>query len=180
MHGVVAVRCVSMEGVGISAKLLGSDEYLVMHMRTHAKSLFWPAIGLIAAGGLIGVGTALIPPSFRPAGQVAVALLGLALALWWAIIPFLRWSTSTYTLTSRRLITRHGILNKTGKDFPLVRVHDVSYEQSVADRMLGCGTLVISSSISGAAEGGQIVLPDVPDVEEVHVTMSELLFGGAR
>ena len=167
-----------MEAVGISAKLLGSDEYLVMHMRTHGKSLFWPAIGLIAAGGLIGAGTALIPPSFRPAGQVAVALLGLALALWWAIIPFLRWSTSTYTLTSRRLITRHGILNKTGKDFPLVRVHDVSYEQSVADRMLGCGTLVIS--VRRAAEGGPIVLPDVPDVEEVHVTMSELLIGWLR
>lgn len=165
-----------MDAVGISARSLGTDEYLVMHMRTHAKSLFWPAVGLIAAGGLIGVGTALIPSSFRPGGQIAVALLGLALALWWAIIPYLRWRTSTYTLTNRRLITRHGILNRTGKDFPLVRVNDVSYEQSVSDRMLGCGTLVISS----AAESGPIVLPDVPDVEEVHVTMSELLFGSAR
>ena len=56
------------------------------------KALFWPALGLIAAGGLIGVGTALIPPSFRPVGQIAVALLGLALAMWWAVIPYLRWS----------------------------------------------------------------------------------------
>jgi uncharacterized membrane protein YdbT with pleckstrin-like domain len=165
-----------MEVVGISAKVLGADEYLVMHMRTHAKSLFWPAVGLIAAGGLIGIGTALIPPAFRPGGQIAVAVLGLALALWWAIIPYLRWSTSTYTLTNRRLITRHGILNKVGKDFPLARVHDVSYEQSVSDRMLRCGTLYISS----AADGGRIVLPDVPDVAEVHGTLSELIFGGQR
>ena len=165
-----------MEVVGLSARLLGADEYVVMHMRSHAKALFWPALGLIAAGGLTGIGTALIPSSFRPFGQFAVALLGLALAIWWAVIPYLRWATSTYTITNRRLITRQGILNKSGKDFPLVRINDVSYEQSVTDRMLRCGTLYIQS----AAEGGPILLPDVPEVEQVHVTMSELLFGRVR
>lgn len=160
----------------MSARLLGSDEYVVMHLRTHGKVLFWPAAGFVAAGGLIGIGTALIPPTYRPGGQLAVALLGLGLALWWAIIPYLRWSTSTYTLTNRRLITRWGILNKAGKDFPLIRVNDVAYEQSVLDRLLGCGTLYIRS----AAEGGPIVLVDVPDVAELHVTINELLHGPVR
>jgi membrane protein YdbS with pleckstrin-like domain len=162
--------------VGVSTRLLGADEYVVMHLRTHGKVLFWPALGLIAVGGLIGIGTALIPSAFRPGGQIAVALLGLALAIWWAIIPYLRWSTNTYTLTNRRLITRWGILNRAGKDFPLTRVNDVAYEQSMADRMLGCGTLYVQS----AAEGGPIVLVDVPDVADVHVTMSELLHGRRR
>ena len=62
--------------VGVSTRLLGADEYVVMHLRTHGKVLFWPALGLIAVGGLIGIGTALIPSAFRPGGQVAVALLG--------------------------------------------------------------------------------------------------------
>ena len=160
----------------MSTRLLGADEYVVVHLRTHGKVLFWPALGFIAVGGLIGIGTALIPPAFRPGGQIAVALLGLALALWWAIIPYLRWSTNTYTLTNRRLITRWGIFSKAGKDFPLLRVNDVAYQQSMADRMLGCGTLYVQS----AAEGGPIVLVDVPDVAEVHVAMSELLHGPAR
>jgi uncharacterized membrane protein YdbT with pleckstrin-like domain len=165
-----------MEVVSLSARQLGTDEFVVMHMRTHAKALFWPAVGFVVAGGLIGVGTALIPPSFRPAGQIAVALLGLALIIWWTGIPFLHWRTRTYTITNRRLITRQGILQRSGKDVPLVRVNDVSYSQGVTDRMLGCGTLVVRS----AAESGPIVLHDVPDVGEVHVTLSELLFGRVR
>jgi hypothetical protein len=39
--------------------------------------------------------------------------------------------------------------------------------------MLGCGTLVIES----AGERGQVTLPDVPHVEQLHLDMSTLLFG---
>ena len=165
--------CVTLDDVGRSARLLGADEQVVMHMRTHGKVLVLPAAGLVLAGGLTGAGAALIPHAYRPYGQAAVAVVGLTLALWWAVIPYLRWWTSTYTVTNHRLITRQGILHKTGRDLPLARVSAVSYDRSLGDRMLGCGTL----NISTAADGGRIVLPDVPDVAEVHVTMSELLSG---
>jgi uncharacterized membrane protein YdbT with pleckstrin-like domain len=159
--------------VGIPVKLLGADEHVVIHTRTHAKALFWPSVGLVAVGAAVGVGSALIPSHYRPWGQLAIALLGLVLAIWWAVLPFLRWRTTTYTITNRRLITRSGILHRIGKDMPLIRINDVSYDRSLLDRMLGCGTL----NIQTAAEGGTIVLDDVPDVERVHLAMSELLFG---
>jgi uncharacterized membrane protein YdbT with pleckstrin-like domain len=159
--------------MGLSARLLGEDEHVVLHLRTHAKALVLPAAGLVLAGGLTGIGAALIPQAYRPWGQAAVAVVGLTLALWWAIVPYLRWWTSTYTVTNHRLITREGILHRTGRDLPLGRVSDVSYDRSLSDRVLGCGTLVIAT----AADGGRVVLPDVPDVEDVHVTMTELLYG---
>ncbi len=37
--------------------------------------------------------------------------------------------------------------------------------------MLGCGTLILET-----AAGQPLLLPDVPDVERVHVTITELLF----
>ena len=40
----------------------------------------------------------------------------------------------------------------------------MSYERSLIDRMLGCGTL----NVPTAAEDGTVVLADVPDVEHVH------------
>jgi uncharacterized membrane protein YdbT with pleckstrin-like domain len=162
--------------VGLSAKLLGADERVLMHMRTHGKVLFWPAVGLVACGAILGVGAALIPYDFRPVGQFAVAIVAGVLATWWSVIPFLRWRTTTYTLTNYRLITRTGILNKSGTNLPLARVNDVTYQRSLSDRMLGCGTLRVQT----AADAGAVVLDDVPDVEDVHVTMSELIGASVR
>jgi len=162
--------------VGLSAKLLGTDEVVLMHMRTHGKAVVWPALGLIGCGALLGAGAALVPYDFRPVGQFAVAIVVGVLATWWTVIPFLRWRTTTYTLTSHRLITRSGILNKTGTNLPLARVNDVTFARSLGDRMLGCGTLRVQT----AADAGPVELVDIPDVEEVHVTMSELIRGSAE
>ena len=165
-----------MDGVGLPARFLGADEHEVMHMRTHAKALFWPAVGLVLSGGVVGAGAALVPGDLRPGGQLAVVVVGVALAVWWAVIPCLRWLTTTYTLTTRRLIVRSGLLTKTGRDLPLMRVNDVAFSRSLTDRLLGCGTLRIKT----AADAAVIELPDVPDVDRVHVMMSDLLFGSGE
>ena len=159
--------------MGLPAKLLGADEHVVIHTRTHAKALILPALALILIGGAVGVGAALMPAEARPVGTLAALAVGLVLVVWFVVVPYLRWWTTTYTITNRRLITRSGILNKTGTDLPLNRVHEVSSERSLLDRMLGCGTL----NISTAAEDGVVVLADVPDAEHVHTAISELLFG---
>jgi uncharacterized membrane protein YdbT with pleckstrin-like domain len=86
--------------------------------------------------------------------------------------PFLNWLASTYTVTTRRLITRHGVFTRTGHDIPLNRISDVSYERGIVDRMLGCGTLVISD----ASERGRVALPDVPHVEQLQLKISDLLY----
>ncbi len=165
-----------MADVGIPPKLLGADEYEVIHTRTHAKALVLPAIALVVIAAAVGAGAALVPAGARPTGQLAIAAVGLVLALWWVVTPFLRWRTSTYTLTNLRLLTRAGILNKTGLDVPLNRIHEVSSDRSLLDRMFGCGTL----NVRTAAESGTLVLPDVPDVERVHAEITALLLGTGR
>jgi uncharacterized membrane protein YdbT with pleckstrin-like domain len=159
--------------VGLPPKLLGADEYEVIHTRTHAKALVGPALVLIVLGAAVGAGVALVPTEFRPIGQVAVAALGAIPLFFWVVLPFLRWRTTTYTVTNRRLITRRGVLNKVSLDVPLNRIHEVSQERSLTDRMFGCGTLQIQT----AAEDGVVVLADVPEVEHVHAEMTALLFG---
>lgn len=162
-----------MVGMGLPAKLLGQGEYEVLHLRTHAKCLVAPALVLILTAAAVGVGWALLPGTVQPvAGYVLVGLAVLVFVIW-VLVPFLRWRTTTYTVTNRRIITRRGILNRTGHDLPLMRINDVSYQRSVLDRILGCGTLLIET----ASENGPVVLPDVPAVEQVHVAITELLFG---
>jgi uncharacterized membrane protein YdbT with pleckstrin-like domain len=86
--------------------------------------------------------------------------------------PFLAWLTTTYTVTDRRLITRSGIVSRRGHDIPLMRISDVSYEHGLMDRVLGCGTLVVSD----ASEYGRVKLHDIPHVEQVQLQISRLLF----
>jgi uncharacterized membrane protein YdbT with pleckstrin-like domain len=159
--------------VSLPQKLLGTDERVVIHTRTHVKAMLLPALAFVLIAAAVGVGAALIPHEARPYGQLAIAVLGVVLAIWLVLLPFLRWRTTTYTITNRRLITRSGILTKVGKDLPLNRINEVSYERNLTDRMLGCGSLIVQT----AAEDGTIVLHDVPEVEHVNLEMTQLLFG---
>ena len=104
--------------------------------------------------------------------QLVIWVGALLLILWLVVRPFLTWLTTTYTITNRRLITRNGILTRRGHDIPLARISDVSYEHGLLDRMLGCGTLVISD----ASEQGRVKLHDIPQVEQVHLKISDQLF----
>ena len=100
--------------------------------------------------------------------MAVIALLALML---WLIAPVLRWRTTTYELTTRRLRTRFGLLTRRGRDIPLARINDVSFEKGMLDRLLGAGRLVVES----AGEHGQIVLRDIPNVEQVQATLYQLV-----
>ena len=97
-----------------------------------------------------------------------VAVLALMV---WLTVPVLRWRTTTYELTTKRLRTRYGIVTRRGRDIPLTRINDVSFEKGVLDRLLGAGRLVVES----AGEHGQIVLRDIPNVEYVQATLFRLV-----
>jgi uncharacterized membrane protein YdbT with pleckstrin-like domain len=91
--------------------------------------------------------------------------------VWFVLRPFLIWLTATYAITTRRLITRHGVITRRGHDIPLTRISDVAYEKDLIDRLLGCGTLIISD----ASTHGQVALPDIPRIEKVQRDLSDLL-----
>jgi membrane-flanked domain protein len=153
--------------------MLSRDEQVVMHLRTHIKSLIGVILILFLASALLGIGLALIPEQYKP--WTTWVLLGLYLIaiIWFVLKPWLLWLSATYTVTNRRIITRKGIFNKTGHDFPLRSINNVNYESSFLDRIFGCGTLILET----AAEK-PLTLPDVPGVERVHVVIADLIFDG--
>ncbi|HET7725351.1 MAG TPA: PH domain-containing protein [Propionibacteriaceae bacterium] len=157
-----------------SEKLLGEGEHVVLDLRTHWKALIWPAVAFVllclATGVVIGVALPEVPPGGKTVLGWVIAAVAVILLVWLCIVPFLRWYTTTYTITDRRLITRRGILNKSGHDLPLVRINNVEYQKSLIDRMLGCGTLTLTT----AAED-PLTLHDIPDVENVHLRLGELM-----
>ena len=154
--------------MAISNRLLNEGESVVFSTRTHAKALLLPGVLLLVSLGLAAWVTDLTDGVVVMGGWGLGVLVILVFAVW----PFLNWLASTYTVTTRRLITRHGVFTRTGHDIPLNRISDVSYERDLIDRLLGCGTLVVSD----ASELGRVALPDVPHVEQLQLKISDLLY----
>lgn len=156
--------------MGISPRLLGDGEYVVASTRTHVKALLRPILVFILICGVTGFVIPWVPSDLVVLAWV-VLLVGAAAVAYWVVWPFLNWLSASYTVTNRRLITRHGVLTRVGHDIPLYRINDVFYEHGLIDRVLGCGTLIVAA----ASERGEVILPDVPSVEQLHLSISELL-----
>jgi membrane protein YdbS with pleckstrin-like domain len=154
--------------VAISQKLLNDGESVVISTRTHPKALLLPLFWLIVA-----LAVAVAADSYvdnKVVGWVVWAIAAVAI-VWLVLRPLVIWLTASYTITSRRLITRSGVLTRKGHDIPLTRISDVAYELGIIDRMLGCGTLIVSD----ASTNGRVSLPDIPRVEETQRRLNQLL-----
>lgn len=158
-------------GMGLPRRTLGDDEYVVVHTRTHVKVLAGRVLWLLVLAALFGAGVAAVPDWTRPWATWLVLLLSLGLVLRGCVRPFLHWWSTTYTVTNYRIIARDGVLSRRGHDLPLARVADVRSERSVADRLLGCGTLRLAT----AAEPGTVVLRDIPDLARVQRALTALV-----
>jgi uncharacterized membrane protein YdbT with pleckstrin-like domain len=156
-----------MPGVpGIPAKLLGDGEEVVMAMRPHWKEMVWPAVVLVLTSPVATYLAAIVPDgSAQNWLRLTIGVIAILVVLRWTVWPFLKWLTTSYVITDRRIITRVGVVARLGRDMPISRINDVTFEHSgILERVLGCGTLIVES----AGERGQLVLRDVPRVEEVQ------------
>ena len=71
------------------------------------------------------------------------------IGLLWLLIRYFRWITTVYAVTTRRVIIQRGILGKDFDEIPVAQVRGVDVHQSFGQRILGYGTVRVSS------EGGQ-------------------------
>ena len=154
--------------MAISKNLLNEGESIVVDTRTHPKALLLPIFALVV---FLAIGVFVQSQTDEGIVHTVVWVVVAIGILWFFVRRLLIWLTATYTITTRRLIPRHGVIPRRGHDIPLPRVSDVAYEKDLIDRMLGCGTLVISD----ASTHGQVALPDIPHVEDVQRKLNELL-----
>jgi len=144
----------------------------VLLLHPHWKTLIRPILVAALVVAIALIAEVLIPSgSAAAAARAAVGIVAVLFLMVWLIVPVLRWRTTTYELTTKRLRTRFGIITRKGRDIPLTRINDVSFEKGLLDRLLGAGRLVVES----AGEHGQIVLKDIPDVADVQATLFRLV-----
>jgi uncharacterized membrane protein YdbT with pleckstrin-like domain len=153
-----------MPGMAYPAKLLASGEKIEFEMRPHWRSLVTPSLVLVLT---IAVTTYLL--TVMPDGNTgkyltyALLIVALLILIVYFVKPLLGWLTTQYVFTDRRIITRTGIVARSGRDMALSKVNDVSFSYNVLERILGCGTLTVAS-----ASDDDLVIRNMPHVEEIQ------------
>ena len=147
--------------------LLAAHERVVFDLKPHwvavVPSVLWTLL-LIA---IVGVGSDVARDNISEPGLLVNVVRVLAVVAWvvLGLVPFLKWHFTNFVLTTDRLITREGIIAKHSKEIPLERINDVAFNQSIIERMLGAGDLLIES----AGERGQTRISSVRKPEGVQL-----------
>ena len=137
--------------MGFPRELLSDDEEIVVDMHPHWWTLL--PIGVLLAVVVIGGLAVLVAAGSGVVWLIARILVAVAVVVTLAIFAtrYARWSTTEFVVTTERVISRSGVLAKTGIEIPLDRINTVFFEQKPMERVLGSGDLGIES----AGEGGR-------------------------
>lgn len=125
-----------------STKLLNEGEDIVLDLHSHWVYFIKSGLLLVLTLAL-GIWMLVNRWEGAPLGIAGVLVL---VSLGWAGVTYLEWVTTNFVITTDRLIYRHGVLSKHGIEIPLDRVNTVFFSQSIIERLVGSGDLVIESA----------------------------------
>ncbi|MHA6617373.1 PH domain-containing protein [Pseudonocardia sp. DLS-67] len=147
--------------------LLVEDEQVVVHRHPHWKMLLVPVVVLLLVVGVASFLAALVSAQTWAAwAWLGLTAAGLALVGRFTVYPVVRWRTTHFVVTDRRVLVREGVFTRRGMDIPLKRISSVRFRQGLLERMLGAGTLVVESDSDESLE-----FDDIPGVRHVHAVL---------
>lgn len=141
-------------------KLLSPGEEVVAEFRPHWTAILGPlGITLLALVLVVFLAFFTASGSFLSVwGPLIVAVLWIAIT----IRGLINWLTTNHVITNERVIHRTGFISKAGKEIPLEMINTVAFNQTVFERMVRSGDVLIES----AGETGQTLYKDIPQAED--------------
>ncbi|EAQ78820.1 PH domain-containing protein [Blastopirellula marina] len=130
----------------------------------------WIITAVLSVTALVVAGVfflAMIPVVLGVVAVVAVIWIFLLCRLAWR-----KWSVQ-YELTTQRFVHQSGILSRTTDRIEVIDIDDVTFNQSIFDRMFGVGTITVTSS---DRTHPTLVLDGIEDVKRV----ADLIDGARR
>jgi membrane protein YdbS with pleckstrin-like domain len=145
-------------------KLLIPGEELVLDLRPHPVALALPVL-VVLAELAVAIWLAV---TFDFSAWIWLVLFVVVFVLY-PLRKLIDWLTSNFAVTTERVIHRQGWIAKRSMEIPLEAINDVRFEQGIWDRIVGAGTLLISS----ASEFGTNSFTHIRHPEEVQKTIYE-------
>lgn len=159
--------------MGYPSSLLAPGEVIKVEIRPHWRAIIVPAVIFLATVVALVLVLDWVASAMSGAQWLRWLIIagGVVVVVLWAAIPFLRWITTQYVFTDRRIIVRSGIVTRQGKDMPLSKINNVSFHVPAMGRILNYGELLIQS----AGENDGLTIEDVPDVEQIQRDVYEYI-----
>ena len=149
--------------MGISQKYFNHDEVLVLDLHPHWWRFVKPSLVLLAALAAIAYNNE-IPNVFLKDLALIIAQAITALAVINLAAKALKWYRTHFVLTSQRVIFQSGVIARTRVEISLHKINLINFHQSVFERLINAGDIVIESG----AEDGVETFNDVPDPQQVQ------------
>lgn len=145
-------------------KNLNANETIAVDLHPHWWYFASPVL-MLAVSIVLGV-MVLANGADGWAGDTAKVILVVALVVGalWLGARYLKWMNTHFVITSHRIIYRSGVIAKNGIEIPLERVNNVNFGQSVFERLVGAGDLLIESG----GEDGQSRFSDIKHPDQVQ------------
>jgi uncharacterized membrane protein YdbT with pleckstrin-like domain len=137
-----------------STKHLNAGEEVVIDLHPHWATVAVPSV-LVGLAGTVWLAL-LVRDAAGPLQFIAAAFALVCGA--WALVRWAGRLTTHFVVTSDRVIYRSGVLTRTGVEIPLEKVNNVNFHQSLFERAIGAGDLLIESG----GEAGAQRFQDIP------------------
>lgn len=156
--------------------LMSRGERVVVHKHPHWKVLVLPTLLLAivvaaAAFMMVWIGkwddAGFTTHRWWYIGVVVVAVL-LIILLW--LVPFLRWQSEHFVITTAHVFFRTGILHRRQHQIPLVRVQNIETIVTFWGRVFGYGTLIVDSAADEPLE-----FSNVASLTSIQGTLNQLI-----
>ena len=137
-----------------------TPELLVARFRAHARRLAWSALVLIAVAAACGYFYGNLPAPFENWMLLAAAALVILLLV---VLPYLAWLGHVYTITTRRVMERRGVVSVKRRELAHVRGYTLKVHRGLLQRIWGAGTITLTNGVDEPLK-----LANIPSAELVH------------
>ena len=154
--------------MGFSMKHFTHDEVLVLDLHPHWWRFVKPVVLIIATLAALA-NTHRIPNNFLSDLALIIAQVLSALAVLNLALQTLKWYRTHFVLTSQRVIFQSGVIARSRIEISLHKINLVTFHQSIFERLINAGDIVIESG----AEDGMETFTDVRDPQNVQAYIHE-------
>ena len=111
-------------------KLLNDNEDIILDLRPHWWFLVErPIVASCSSVAVADLRRSALDEGGRRTLHWSPRSCSCSIAVVWFARPLRRWTTTNFVVTTDRLIYRSGVLAKHGREIPLERVNDITFNQ---------------------------------------------------